>query len=176
MVRRLVPLFVLVVALLASTAATGPTCAPANSDEPVCLTPADCEGLAHDLCVGAWTCDQSVCAWACDACTDPVLGVVTPAQLHAELAAKDFLLLNVHKPDEGEIPGTDAHLTYADVPAIAAYIGADLMTKVVIYCKSNYMANIVAPALVALGYCNVRYLDGGMNGWKAAGYSLDPYP
>ena len=167
---------VLAVVLLSAGAATGPTCAPTTPGEPMCLTSADCEGLAHDACEGAWTCDDAVCGWACDACTDPVLGTVTPQQLSAELAAKDFLLINVHVPHEGEIPGTDAHLTYANVPAIAAYIGPDLMTRVVIYCKSNYMATLAGPALVALGYCNVRYLDGGMNGWKAAGYALDPYP
>jgi len=176
MIRRPLPLVALVALLLGSAAATGPTCAPANPDEPTCLTAADCEGLAHDACEGAWTCEQATCTWACATCTNPSLGVVSAKALHDELAAKDFLLVNVHKPDEGEIPGTDAHLTYADVPAIAAWIGPDLMTRVVIYCKSNYMANVAGPALVAKGYCNVRYLDGGMNGWVAAGYALDPYP
>jgi rhodanese-related sulfurtransferase len=172
---KLVSVLALVAALLALAGASEPACGPATPGEPTCLTRADCEGLAHDSCEGDWTCDEAVCVWVCDACPTPAsLGVVSPSQLNAELAAKDFLLVNVHVPYEGEIAGTDAHLTYANVPAIAAWLGPDLAVKTVIYCKSNYMASIAGPALVALGYCNVRYLDGGMIGWKAAGYPLSP--
>lgn len=50
-----------------------PTCQPVEPGQPVCLTALDCEGLAHDLCVGSWTCVEAVCAWACDD-PDPTCG------------------------------------------------------------------------------------------------------
>lgn len=104
------------------------------------------------------------------------LGLVSPADLTAELAHKDFLLINVHVPDAGQIPGTDIHLTYANVDAIAAYMGSDLDVKTVLYCLSNSMSTIAGNALVAKGYRNVRYLDGGMYGWQNAGYIIEPTP
>jgi rhodanese-related sulfurtransferase len=104
------------------------------------------------------------------------LGSLTVDELHAALPNKDFLLINVHVPDAGEIPGTDKHLTYADVPAIAAYIGTDLGRKVVVYCYSEGMSVPAGQGLVALGYRDVRYLVGGMTAWKAAGYPFTPPP
>ncbi|MGC4115071.1 MAG: rhodanese-like domain-containing protein [Myxococcales bacterium] len=115
-----------------------------------------------------------------DAAAVATLGKLSVADLWAALQAtpdggdKGFLLINVHVPYEGSIPGTDAHITYLDPNAIAAYVGTDLDRPVVVYCKSNYMSTIAGNDLVSRGYRAVRYLDGGMNGWKAAGYTLDP--
>ncbi len=110
----------------------------------------------------------------CDDAPDPTLHVLTPTELDEALQSKDFLLINVHVPYEGEIPGTDTHLTYTDAAAIAAYIGDSLSTPVVLYCKSDHMTDIVGPELVAMGYSNVSVLEGGMNAWGAAGFTLDP--
>ena len=115
----------------------------------------------------------AVAATGCDDDKEPTLGTVTPAALHAELQNKDFLLINVHVPYEGEIPGTDAHITYEDVDAIAEFIGDDLDRKVVIYCKSDTMTLVSGPPLVDRGYTNIRYLEGGMRAWEEAGYTLD---
>jgi rhodanese-related sulfurtransferase len=101
------------------------------------------------------------------------LGAVSPADLKAELEHKDFLLINVHVPSAGQIPGTDTHITYQDVDAIAAYMGSELGVKTVVYCLSNYMSTLAGNALVERGYRNVRYLDGGMGAWKAAGYPFE---
>jgi hypothetical protein len=35
-------------------------------DEGQCATAADCEGLPHIMCVGAWSCDQGACGYTCD--------------------------------------------------------------------------------------------------------------
>jgi rhodanese-related sulfurtransferase len=107
-----------------------------------------------------------------DADAAPVLGSVTPQQLHAELGAKDFLLVNVHIPYAGEIPGTDTHIPYTDPDKIAAYIGSDLGKKTVVYCLTDHMATLAGNALVGKGYSSVRYLLGGMTAWTAAGYPL----
>ena len=101
------------------------------------------------------------------------LGVVTVPDLVIELQSKDFLLNNVHVPYAGEIPKTDANITYLDVPAIEAFIGSKLDTKVVVYCMSNYMSGIAGNALVKDGYSNVRYLDGGLGAWQAGGNPVE---
>ena len=106
----------------------------------------------------------------------PTLGTVSPAALRTELAQanRSFLLINVHTPLAGNIPGTDADIVYTDVPAIEAFIGTDKSKPVVIYCMSDHMATIAGPQLVADGYCNVRYLSGGLSAWETAGYLVDP--
>jgi rhodanese-related sulfurtransferase len=105
--------------------------------------------------------------------TPSILGIVSVQALAAELSSKDFLLINVHVPYAGEIPKTDANLTYLDMAAIKAYIGPNLNSKVVVYCLSNYMSGIAGHALVADGYSNVRYLDGGLSAWQNAGNPVE---
>jgi rhodanese-related sulfurtransferase len=106
----------------------------------------------------------------------PTLGTVSPAALLTELSqsTRSFLLINVHTPLAGNIPGTDADIVYTDVPAIETFIGSVKSTPVVIYCMSDHMATIAGPQLVADGYCNVRYLSGGLSAWQAAGYPVNP--
>ena len=105
---------------------------------------------------------------------DPQLGTITPAELDTALQAKDFLLINVHIPHAGEVPGTDTHIPFDDIDALVAYIGTDLDTPVIIYCLSDGMTLIAGPELVARGYRDIRYLSGGMTAWTQAGYTLDP--
>ena len=100
------------------------------------------------------------------------LGELSPQQLHAALANKDFLLIDVHYPNAGSILGTDARIAYDDIPALVAFIGPDLDTKVVLTCLMGGMSRSAGNALVALGYRNISELTGGMNAWTAAGYSL----
>jgi len=38
---------------------------PDPSDGDQCLAPADCEGLPHVLCLGAWQCLDGACQWQC---------------------------------------------------------------------------------------------------------------
>jgi len=102
-----------------------------------------------------------------------LLHSVTVEELRAALADKDFLLINVHVPREGEIPGTDTHIAYTDIDALAAYIGP-LDTETVLYCKTDKTSLLAGQALVERGYSRIYYLEGGMNAWQAAGYQLDP--
>ncbi len=77
------------------------------------------------------------------------LGEMSPQQLHAALANKDFLLIDVHYPNAGSIPGTDARIAYNDIPALVAFIGPNLDTKVVLTCLSGRMSKQAGDALVA---------------------------
>lgn len=106
----------------------------------------------------------------------PTLGTVTPAGLNQELSqpTHSFLLINVHTPLVGNIPGTDADIVYTDISGIEQFIGSDKSKPVVIYCYSDHMTLIAGPELVADGYCNIRYLEGGLSAWETAGYPVDP--
>ena len=96
------------------------------------------------------------------------LGQITVDELVAALSSKDFLLINVHIPYAGEIPGTDADLPYTDVAAIEAFVGSNLDQKVVVYCLGESMSVPVGNSMVADGYRSVRYLVGGLSAWQSA--------
>ena len=95
----------------------------------------------------------------------------TVTGLAAMLAEKDFTLVNVHVPDEGDIPGTDLSIPFDQVAVHLAELpprGA----KLVLYCQSGRMSDIAARTLVTLGFRNVWNVDGGMVAWGNAGYPL----
>jgi len=104
--------------------------------------------------------------------TPAALGEISPQQLHAALANKDFLLIDVHTPNAGSIPGTDARIAYSDISALVAFIGPDLDAKVVLTCLMGGMSKSAGNALVTLGYRNISELTGGVSAWTTAGYSL----
>jgi len=103
------------------------------------------------------------------------LGSVSSAQLSSELAqSHTFLLINVHEPVSGNIPGTDADITYRDIAGIEAFVGADKSQPAVLYCMSEGMSRPAGASLVTDGYCNIRILTGGLSAWSSAGYPVDP--
>lgn len=100
------------------------------------------------------------------------LHTMSVEELHRALEAKDFLLINVFTPYEGEIPETDAHIPAEAPEEIETFIGDDLGEKAVIYCRRGIKSTMAAEALVAKGYWNIFVLDGGMEAWQAAGYDF----
>ena len=97
---------------------------------------------------------------------------LTPAELNAMLQKKDFVLVNVHIPFEGNLPATDISLPYDTITQNLDKLPADKTAKIVLYCRSGNMSNIAIRQLVKLGYTNLWQLDGGMNAWKAAGFTI----
>lgn len=127
----------------------------------------------------------SVALWACASPGSTLEGepvtvyggvyrTITADQLHSWLDEKDFLLVNVHVPYVGEIPGTDEFVPYNETEARASSFPLDKTSKIVVYCRSGQMSSIAAKTLVGLGYTNVWNLDEGMIGWEKQGYLLAP--
>lgn len=97
---------------------------------------------------------------------------VSPAALQAMLAREDFLLINVHVPYEGELARTDLLIPFDQVERRTDLLAQDRGAKILLYCRSGNMSDTAARTLVGLGYRNVWHLEGGMNAWKGAGFTL----
>ena len=97
---------------------------------------------------------------------------VTPAELQTMLKDKDFVLINVHIPFEGNLPETALSIPYNEIEPNLSQLPTDKSAKIVLYCRSGRMSEMAAEQLVSLGYSNVWNLKGGMVGWEQAGFEL----
>ncbi len=98
---------------------------------------------------------------------------ITPKELKTMLGNKDFILINVHIPFAGNIPGTDLSIPYNEIEQNLDQLPADKTAKIVLYCSSGRMSEIGAEELVSMGYTNIWNLKGGMVDWKQAGFELE---
>ena len=88
------------------------------------------------------------------------------------LGAKDFALINVHTPYEGELPETDAFIPYNAIRQNLGRLPSGKNAKIVLYCRSGSMSAVAAKELATLGYTNVYNLAGGMNEWEKEGNAV----
>jgi len=100
------------------------------------------------------------------------LNRLSPAEVSDLLATSDPIVINVHIPYAGDIPGTDTSIPYNNVDAIEAYLNYDHCADVVLICMSGGMSQSAGNELVKRGYLRVRDLNGGMDAWQKAGYTL----
>lgn len=98
--------------------------------------------------------------------------VISAATLARMLPAKDFFLVNVHVPYEGEIDRTDAFVPYDRIEANLGRLPADRDARIVLYCMSGRMSAIAARTMVKLGYRTVSDLEGGMVAWEKSGQKV----
>ncbi len=88
------------------------------------------------------------------------------------LKKKDFVLIDVHIPYEGEIPGTDLFIPYNAIDQNKEKLPRQKDAKIVVYCKTGPMGTIAAEKLAGMGYTNVFNFQGGMRAWEKSGRSL----
>lgn len=96
---------------------------------------------------------------------------VIPAMLAPrDLPEQDIaLILDVRSRDEyarEQIPGS-RNVPLEDLPGALDTLAA--MPRVILSCQSGNRARRAAETLVGLGLANVCLLEGGIQGWKAAG-------
>ncbi len=91
---------------------------------------------------------------------------ITGTELETYLKDKDFILIDVHIPEQEHIPGTDYVIPFNRINDIVEKI-PNKNSKVVLYCRSGSMSRKAAQDLAEMGYENVYNLLGGMNEWKA---------
>ena len=103
---------------------------------------------------------------------------IDPAQLDAEIAAGDLLLVDVREPDEyrfGHLPGA------VPIPRGMIEPSADLQfpnrhpelsqarkRRVVLYCATGGRSALACDVLQEMGFENVASLAGGYGAWQAA--------
>ena len=98
---------------------------------------------------------------------------ISVTELNSMPADKDFVLVNIHIPFEGDLPNTDRSIAYNVIDQHLDELPADKDSKIVLYCRSDRMSTIASETLVGLGYTNVWNVDGGMAAWEQAGYEIE---
>ena len=88
------------------------------------------------------------------------------------MAHKDFMLINVHVPYQGEIPQTDALIPFNSIHLFKNELPKDKDAKIVVYCMTGPMGYIAAGKLVDMGYTRVIHFEGAMKAWVDSGRQL----
>jgi rhodanese-related sulfurtransferase len=106
--------------------------------------------------------------------------LITPEALHTLLALnRDVFVVDVRQPldllgDSVVIPGAKwiAPQEVLDNPSLIP-----IRNDVVVYCTcpSDKTSRAVLHRALAMGFSQIKFLKGGLDGWKARGYSVEPY-
>jgi rhodanese-related sulfurtransferase len=83
------------------------------------------------------------------------------------------LLIDVREESEfaaGHIPGA-IHLSKGVIERDIETKVPDKSAPLVLYCGGGFRSALAADNLQKMGYTNVLSMDGGMRGWREAGYT-----
>src|SRR6476659_8675591 len=97
---------------------------------------------------------------------------VTPPQVRCALLLRDEIALLDIRHEAAFATGHPLFAANMAAERIALEAEARLPRKdvpIVVYDAGEGLVAIAAERLAALGYTNVRQLDGGLQGWKSAG-------
>jgi rhodanese-related sulfurtransferase len=105
---------------------------------------------------------------------------ITPEDLHALMASQQkVLVVDVRQPldllgDSVIIPGA-RWLAPDDVRANPSLLPAE--TDLVVYCTcpSDKTSRVVLHRALARGFLRIKFLKGGLDGWRAKGFPVEPY-
>ena len=100
------------------------------------------------------------------------LDEISPQELNNKLTNKNFTLINVHTPYEGEIEKTDLFIEYDSMKASENILPKDKNTELILYCESGNMSKEAVLTLQSMGYTNVSHLEGGMKAWRKKDFSI----
>jgi rhodanese-related sulfurtransferase len=105
---------------------------------------------------------------------------ITPEALRALLAAeREVLVFDVRLPldllaDSDIIPGA-TRVAPKDIEANPLLIPKEKDTIVYCTCPSDKTSRTILRKALALNFSRVKFLRGGLDGWKAKGYPVEPY-
>ena len=101
------------------------------------------------------------------------LPIITPGEAWRRLADGSAILVDIREPAEHAreaIPGAKLHsLSTLDAPVLSA-MGNPNAPAVIFHCQSGMRTADNAGRLGACGIPEAYILQGGLSGWKAAGY------
>lgn len=107
---------------------------------------------------------------------------LTPAQVSAELAQGEVVLVDLRESDEREQHGVIADAVHAPRGMLEFYADPtsayyrpefDPQRRMILHCASGGRSALAADTLRQMGYANVAHLDGGLKAWKEAGLPVD---
>jgi rhodanese-related sulfurtransferase len=108
-------------------------------------------------------------AWSMD---NKSYGDISVDQFEKLMDQKDFTLINVHIPYQGEIDNTDLLIPYNAINRYKNLLPKNKDAKIVVYCLGNHMSYIASEELIKMGYTRVSRLKGGMLAWQQKGGQL----
>jgi rhodanese-related sulfurtransferase len=105
---------------------------------------------------------------------------ITPEALHALLASnREVLVFDVRLPldllaDSDIIPGAK-RIPPKDVQENPSLIPKEIDAIVYCTCPSDKTSRAILRKALALHFSRIKFLKGGLDGWKAKGYPVEPY-
>ncbi len=111
---------------------------------------------------------------------DMELHSITPDALHTLLAAnQEILLYDVRVPldllADSELIVGAKRIPPKDVLENPSLVPKDKDLVVYCTCPSDKTSRTISHQAVSLGFSRIRFLRGGLAGWKAMGYPVEPY-